>query len=272
MPDASDLLLSPRHAYSVLDAVRVQRPLVQNITNYVAMTFAANVLLAAGASPAMVHAEDEAEEFSAIAQALTVNIGTLSTDWISSMLKTAGLYAAQGKPFVVDPVGAGATSLRTRTSLALLNLKPAILRANAGEILALSGASGGLKGVDATVGSQAALAGAQALAERFSTVVAVTGEIDFVTDGRRVVALHGGSALMPLSTATGCALSAMCGAFAAVTAPFEAAFAACAVYKAAGSIAAEGLNGPGLLPARMVDALYTLDEKALSTHVQIEVL
>ncbi len=162
--------------------------------------------------------------------------------------------------------------MRTQTSLDLLARRPAILRANAGEVLALSGASGGLKGVDATVGSQAALASAQALAERFSTVVAVTGEIDFITDGRRVVALHGGDALMPLSTATGCALSALSGAFAAVTAPFEAAVAACGLYKAAGGIAAKGLAGPGLLPARLIDALYAMDEATLAKHVRVEVL
>jgi hydroxyethylthiazole kinase len=270
MADA-DLAFSPRARFALYGAVRAKAPLVQNITNFVAMTFSANVLLAAGASPAMVHAEEEAEDFSAIASALVVNIGTLSPPWIGAMKRAAALYRARGKPWVLDPVGAGATRLRRETSQSLLDLKPAIVRANAGEILALAGTLGGAKGVDSLAGSRSAVAAAQSLSRQTGAVIAVTGEVDYVTDGARLAAIHGGHAMMARSTATGCALSALTGAFAAVAKPFEAAVAALSVYAAAGAIAASHIRGPGHLPASLIDALDVLDEPQLAAHSRVEI-
>src|SRR3990167_638707 len=206
------------------DDLRARGPLVHNITNYVVMTISANVLLALGASPAMVHAVEEAEDFTAISSSLVVNIGTLSPLWVEAMRRSAKKAVAQGKNGVLDPVGCGATPYRTGVAVELAGLKPAIIRGNASEIMSLAGASGaGGKGVDSTASSDAALAAAASLAKRTGAVVAVTGATDYATDGRTVVAVGGGDPMMPLSTGLGCALSATVAAFAAVRPPLEAA-------------------------------------------------
>lgn len=258
---------------ALLDLVRSRRPLVHNITNYVAMAVSANVLLSLGASPAMVHAAEEVEEFAGIADALVINIGTLSTPWIAAMRLAAATATRLGKPWVLDPVAAGATRLRTETALGLLGLRPSIVRGNAGEILALAGAYGAsadtpaLKGVDSLADADDAVEAAMALARSTGAVVAVTGATDYVTDGRRLVAIEGGHDLMPLSTALGCSLSAVTGAFAAVAPPFEAAVAALATYAAAGSIAGERCpGGAGHLPAELCDALLRLDGADLKSR------
>lgn len=245
--------------FPVLQKLRETRPLVQNITNFVTMAVSANVLLAVGASPAMVHAREEIEDFSAIASSLVVNIGTLSSGWIESMMDAARYYGAAGKPWVLDPVGVGATGLRTRVSADLVSMRPAVIRANASEIMALAGATATVRGVDSTDSSASALDSARRLANRSGAVVAVTGATDYVTDGDRVFAIEGGHELMPLSTGLGCALSAVVAAFQAVASPFNATLAALAVYAAAGRIACEKLDGPGQVPAGLCDALYRID-------------
>ncbi|WP_018182689.1 hydroxyethylthiazole kinase [Kaistia granuli] len=265
--------VSIAEAADALDAMRAARPLVQNITNYVAMTISANVLLAIGASPAMVHSDAEVDEFVAISNALVINIGTLSPDWLPGMRKAAAQAVALGKPWVLDPVGCGATKFRTDFAVEMSRASPAIIRGNASEIMSLAGAAGaGGKGVDSTASSDAALDAGKALAKASGAVVAITGETDYVTDGERVVAITGGSALMPLSTALGCALSATVAAFASVRPPFEAAIAALAVYGAAGAAAAAQVNGPGHLPAELCDALYGADAALLKRYATITLL
>lgn len=255
---------------TALDALRARRPLVQNITNYVAMTVSANVLLALGASPAMVHATDEVEDFVAISDALVVNIGTLSPPWVDAM-RRAVLAANQArKPWVLDPVGCGATPYRTQTSGELAEFRPTIIRANASEIMSLAGAAGeGPKGVDSTTGSDAALDAARRLARRSGAVVAVTGAVDYATDGENAVRVEGGHAMMPLSTALGCSLSAVTAAFAAVANPLTAAVTALATFKVAGAEAAQRCRGPGHLPAELCDALHLLDGAALRQRATI---
>ncbi len=259
---------------ATLALMQARRPLVHNITNFVAMTISANVLLAVGASPAMVHAAEEVEEFAGIADSLVINIGTLSAASVAGMKLAAATMHRLGKPWVLDPVACGATSFRRQTALDLLALKPSVIRGNAGEIMALAGASGaGSKGADSLVGSDAALDAARALAEASGAVVAVTGEIDYVTDGETTVAISGGHPLMPLSTAIGCALSATVGAFVAVEAPLGATVAALASYASAGKIAGlRSINGPGHFPAELCDALYRLTPEAIATESTVEVL
>lgn len=260
-------------AGAALDDLRAARPLVQNITNYVAMTISANVLLALGASPAMVHAPEESADFAAISSSLVVNIGTLSEIWVDGMRRAVLRMNEDGKPWVLDPVGCGATPYRTAVAVELSRLRPAIIRGNASEIMSLAGASGaGGKGVDSTTSSDAAIAAAKALARETGAVVAVTGETDYVTDGAIVVAITGGHSLMPLSTALGCALSATVAAFAAIRPPMEAAVAALAVYGAAGALGAENLAGPGLLPAALCDMLYGLDAESVAAFASVSVV
>ncbi|WP_196259975.1 hydroxyethylthiazole kinase [Pelagibacterium limicola] len=256
---------------SLFIRMRAAAPLVQCITNYVAMNVAANVLLAAGASPAMVHAEEEAEEFAMIAGALTVNIGTLSPAWISGM-KAAVKGATRAKrPWVLDPVAHFATRLRQRTVAELLDLRPAIIRGNASEIIALGGGQSSGQGVDSGDPVERAEDVARQLAKACAAVVAVTGAVDFVTDGERQVRISGGSALMPKVTALGCSLTALVGAFAAIAPdePFDATVAALAVFAVAGERAAHGAEGPGSFAVRFLDALHALDAQTLEAQGRI---
>jgi hydroxyethylthiazole kinase len=258
------------NVYAALEDLRAKRPLVQNITNYVAMTVSANVLLALGASPAMVHAVEEVEDFVAIADTLAVNIGTLSPPWVEAMRVAVKRANALGKPWVLDPVGCGATVYRTQVAAELAALKPSLIRGNASEILSLAGQVGaGGKGVDSTAPAEYATSAAAALAQRTGSIVAITGETDYVSDGTTLIAVHAGHALMPLSTALGCSLSAASAAFTAVRPPREAAVAALAVFGAAGSIAAERCRGPGHLPAEICDALHRMDGATLAVHARL---
>ena len=186
------------------------------MTNDVVQTFTANVLLAIGASPAMVIDPDEASQFAAIADALLINVGTLTVERAAAMRAAARSAQQAGKPWALDPVAVGALTLRTEFCRELLALQPAAVRGNASEIMALAGMSGGGRGVDTTDTAAAALPAAQALARQLNTVVAVTGEVDYVTDGQRTRAVTGGDPLMTRVVGTGCALSAVVAAAAAM--------------------------------------------------------
>jgi hydroxyethylthiazole kinase len=259
-------------AAAALAELRERRPLVQNITNYVAMTISANVLLALGASPAMVHAVEEAEDFMAISSSLCINIGTLSPKWVEAMRLAAKKAVSQGKPWVLDPVGCGATPYRTGVAVVLSELRPTIIRGNASEIMSLAGASGaGGRGVDSTASSDAAIEAARALARNTGAVVAVTGKTDYATDGDALVAVEGGDILMTLSTATGCSLSATTAAFAAVRPPLAAAAYGLAVFGAAGAEAASKVKGPGHIPQELCDSLYRMDATLLKQRAEIRV-
>lgn len=240
--------------------MRQTAPLVQCITNYVAMNIAANVMLAAGASPAMVHAEQESAEFAALAGALTINIGTLSPHWISGMKAAATAANAAGKPWVLDPVAHFATALRRQTVSELMTLKPAIVRGNASEIIALAGGVSSARGVDSRDPVELAEEAARRLTAEQGCVVAVTGSTDFVTDGRRAARISGGSPLMPKVTALGCSLTCLVGAFAAMrpAEALEATVAALALFAEAGERAGEGADGPGSFAVRFLDALQNV--------------
>ncbi|TBC66656.1 hydroxyethylthiazole kinase (plasmid) [Rhizobium leguminosarum] len=256
---------------AMLKAMREKPPLVQCITNYVAMNIAANVLLAAGASPAMVHAAEEAGEFAGIASALTINIGTLSTQWIDGMQAAAKAATSAGKPWVLDPVAHYATAFRRNAVADLLALRPTVIRGNASEIIALAGGESRGQGVDSRDPVKQAEGSARWLAERQRAVVAVTGAVDFVTDGERAVRIEGGSALMPQVTALGCSLTCLVGAFAA-TAPediFGATVAALSTFAIAGEEAALGAAGPGSFSWRFLDALAALDAETLDARARI---
>lgn len=257
-------------AIRLLDALRAGCPLVHNITNYVSMDIVANVLLAIGASPAMVHAVEEVEEFVSFSSALVVNIGTLSTPWIEAMVLAAERAQARGIPWVLDPVGAGATGLRNRAIERLLTAHPTLIRGNASEILAVAGAAGAAgRGVDSGNSSDEAREAAVALARATGAVVVVTGARDLVTDGERTLILANGDPLMTRVTATGCALSAVVGAFATVTKdPFVAAVAAVAVYGVAGEIAAGTADGgPATFRTAFIDLLARIDVETVARRL-----
>jgi hydroxyethylthiazole kinase len=257
--------------WASLQAVRERAPLVHNITNFVAMDVSANCLLALGASPAMVHAEEEVEDFVAIANSLVVNIGTLSPPWVAAMARAAARARALGRPWVLDPVGAGATPYRTRTALDLIELRPTVIRGNASEILALAGAAAGpTKGVDSTHGTDEAADAAAQLARSSGAVVAVTGALDRITDGARWREVGNGDPHMTRVTALGCAASAVIGAFLTVEPdPLEAAARGLAIFGLAGERAAAVAAGPGSLRWRLLDELALLDEARVRAGVKI---
>jgi hydroxyethylthiazole kinase len=260
--------------YATLEQVRESAPLVHNITNYVAMNNTANALLAVGASPAMVHAVEEVEEFVGISRALVINIGTLSPRWVEAMRLAAATANGAQIPWVLDPVGVGATRYRSEVGAMLAQLTPTVIRANASEVMVLAGSVGAAgKGVDSAHGTDDALEPAKSLARNSGAIVAMTGVVDYVTDGNRVVALRNGHAMMARVTALGCTCSALVGAFLGTDAdPFTATVAAVAVLGVAGEIAAEGAPGPGSLQLRLLDTLYSLDEAAFRHRLQLDEL
>lgn len=254
--------------------MRQKNPLVQCITNDVAMSISANVLLAAGASPAMVSAEEEAGEFARIAGAVTINIGTLWAGGVAGMREAATAARACGTPWVLDPVAHYATAFRRDTVRILTDLKPTIIRGNASEIMALAGEKAAGRGVDSGDPSVSAQAAALSLARRHSCVVAVTGEIDFVTDGNRSLAIEGGSPVMPKVTALGCALTCLVGAFAATVPeqPFEATAAALALFAVCGEEVGSKATGPGSFQPLFLDALASVSSDHLDAKIRMEFL
>jgi hydroxyethylthiazole kinase len=264
--DRSDLL------WNDITRIRAEAPLVHNITNFVVMNTTANALLALGASPVMAHAAEEVEEMAALARALVVNIGTLSTAWVESMRQAMRAAAANGRPIVFDPVGAGATRFRTETCRRLLaEVPPSIVRGNASEILALAGASAATKGVDSTETSDAAVAAARTLASRYGCVVSVSGAADLIVSSDRMVRVANGHPMMPRVTGLGCTATALTGAFAAVNpSRLDAAAHAMAVMGIAGEMAAAQSPGPGTFQVRFLDALYGLQESDIRSRLKLE--
>lgn len=252
----------------ILQAVRAEAPLVHNITNFVVMNNTANALLAIGASPAMVHAADEVEEFTGLSQALVVNIGTLSSAWVAAMKLAITRAAERGVPWVLDPVGAGATAYRRAVAADLARRRPRVIRGNASEILALTDVEPVAgKGVDTLHDTDAAVEAADLLARETGAVVAITGAVDYVCDGHRTARIVSGDPLMARVTGMGCSATALIAAFMAVEGDaFNATAAALTAFGTAGKAAAQGAHGPGSLQVRLLDSLYALDRPMLLAH------
>ena len=268
--------VDPARVAASLERLRRDRPLVQNITNYVSMDIAANALLAIGASPAMVHAVEEIEDFGALIGALVVNIGTLSSGWVPGMEAAAAVATRRGTPWVLDPVGAGATRFRNETVVRLVAHRPTVIRGNASEIMAVAAALGlatagaGPKGVDSVDSTDSAAALAVALARHLGCVVAATGAVDVVTDGTNVRRLANGSPLMTQVTAVGCSLSAIVAAFCAIEPDaFEATSAALAVVGIAGERAAEHARLPGSFRTAWLDQLAAVNGAAIAERLRL---
>jgi len=220
---------------TTLRRLREAKPLVHQITNYVVMNETANATLALGALPVMAHAREEVEEMVGLASALVINIGTLSPPWIEAMLLAGKAANAKGIPVVVDPVGAGATRFRTETARRLLDeFDVAVLRGNAGEVATLVGAEAEVRGVEsiAAAGEPAELA--REAGRRLDLVASVTGPVDHVSDGHRLLAVANGHELLGTVSGTGCMSTAITGCFLAARAdaPLEAAAEALAAFPA----------------------------------------
>jgi hydroxyethylthiazole kinase len=260
-----------RKAADNLTAVRNAKPLIHNITNYVVMNYTANALLAMGASPVMAHAPEEVEEMVALAGTLVINIGTLSDMWVKAML-IAGKKASQNStPIILDPVGAGATKLRTDAARQILKeTEVSVVRGNASEILSLTDTDAMTRGVDAIHSVADAAENAKALAQKLGNTLAITGPEDLITDGRRVLHASNGHELMGRVTGTGCTATAIIGAFLAIDPdPVSAAATALAFFGLAGEVAAESANAPGSYMIALLDALYTITPEMLQSGAKI---
>ncbi|UUM31708.1 hydroxyethylthiazole kinase [Vibrio japonicus] len=252
-----------------LDAVRKQKPLVVNITNYVVMNNTANALLAIGASPIMAHSQQELGEMMSFSGALVINIGTLDSAWTPRMIYAVEQANVNGKTVVLDPVGCGASQLRTETSREIARLaKKLIIRGNASEIIALAGEQAQSKGVDALDSSDTALGAARSLVSEYGASVVISGATDYVVFKEQVVKLNNGHEMMPYVTGMGCTLTALTGAFAAVG--DDTGLAAAAVLGVVGEIAAEKSRGPGSLQMNLLDELYQLDSSVLTKRLKLQ--
>ncbi|MGF1774049.1 hydroxyethylthiazole kinase [Vibrio maritimus] len=259
--------MNKQQIVSALNKVREQKPLVVNITNFVVMNNTANALLAVGASPIMSHSKQEMTEMMSFAGALVINIGTLDSVWRPGMFFAVEQANENNKPVILDPVGCGATKLRTSTARQLAELADnLIIRGNASEIIAMAGEKSQNKGVDALDASEAALSAARSLVESYACSVVVSGETDYIVTKERTIALSNGHEMMPYVTGMGCSLSAVTGAFAAVGE--TSGVAAAAIFAIAGEIAAENSQGPGSLQVNLLDSLYQLSADDIESRLK----
>ena len=255
-----------------LAAIRERKPLIHQITNYVVMNETANATLSLGALPVMAHAVEEVEEMASIAGALVLNIGTLSEHWIKAMLLAARAANAADVPVVLDPVGAGATRLRTETAKRILDeAEIAVVRGNAAEVATLAGREAEIRGVESIGAADSGADLAKAAASALGCVASVTGPVDHISDGTRTIAVANGDALLGTVSGTGCMSTAITGCFlATASTPLEAAVEALVAFGVAGEDAAVGAKGPGSFHVGLYDALYNLDPVTLDSRAKVD--
>ena len=256
-----------------LKKLREQSPLIHNITNIVVANYVANGLLSIGASPIMSSAIEEMDELPAICQALVINIGTLTQPQVKAMIK-AGKSANKNKtPVVLDPVGVGATTFRQRSVQTLLSeIKFDLIRGNAGEIAYLAQVNWSAKGVDAGEGNADLSQIAKDVAIKYNCIVAISGEIDYISDGIKVAKIDNGTQLFPKITGSGCLLSAVCGAFLTLGENnFDLTINACTSYAIAGQIAQENLesNQTGQFYIGLLDSLAKIDDETVQKYAKV---
>lgn len=271
-PDSDPTLTES--AAALLSALRSEPPLTQCITNTVVTGFTANVLLALGAAPAMVDIIGEAGLFAGAASGLLVNLGTPTPEQRAASVEAATGAAAAGTPWVLDPVAIGALPIRTALAHELVELRPTAIRGNASEILALAGLSAGGRGVDSTDSTDAAADAAASLAVRSGGVVAVSGPVDLVTDGTRVVRIANGHELLTRVTGGGCALGAVMAAFlgtarASGVDALTAIASASLVYEVAAEHAAARAGGPGTFAVALLDALTAVQPHDVAAAARV---
>ena len=273
---------TPQAVAATLRAIRARTPLVHNITNLVVTNSTANALLAIGASPAMVEGIEEVAEFAAIADALVINLGTMSGTRADAMKLAAAAARAAGTPWVLDPVAVGAIGYRSTVAVALLGARPRVVRGNASEIIALARLSAvppdasagalpaGGRGVDSLAQAADALEAARRLARATGAAVVVSGAVDYATDGVRTIAVRNGHPMMPRVTGLGCTATAIIGACLAVEPDaLAAASHGMVLLGLAGELAGESAAGPGSLQVGLLDALYTLDDAAILARARL---
>lgn len=269
----------------MLENVRKRQPLIHNITNYVTVNDCANILLACGASPIMSDDIDEVRDITSICGGLNINIGTLNQRTIPAMLAAGQKANELGHPAVLDPVGAGASALRTNTALELLDhINFTVIRGNISEIKTLATGEGTTKGVDADVADnvtaenlEQAVAFAKRFAAKTNAVIAITGAIDIVADAQKAYCIFNGHPMMCSITGTGCQLSALTAAYVTANpdASLEAAAAAVCAMGVCGEIAHDRLNdkdGNSSYRNYIIDAVYHLDGATLERCARYQIM
>ncbi|WP_314096432.1 hydroxyethylthiazole kinase [Microbacterium foliorum] len=262
-------------AAELLSTLRGSPPLTHCITNTVVTGFTANVLLALGAAPAMVDIVDEAGLFAGVASGTLINLGTPTPEQRAASLEAVAGAVAAGTPWVLDPVAIGSLPVRTALAHDLVVSRPTAIRGNASEILALAGLTAGGRGVDATDTTDAASDAALALAARHGSVVAVSGPVDLITDGRRIVRIANGHELLTRVTGGGCALGAVMAAFLGTARtvgidPLTAVASASLVYTVAAERAAARASGPGSFAVELLDALASVGPRDIADAARVE--
>ncbi len=268
----------------MLRNVREKTPLIHNITNYVTVNDCANILLACGGSPIMSDDRNEVSEITSICGGLNINIGTLNERTIESMLIAGKKANELVHPIVLDPVGAGASALRTDTANKLLdNIKFTVIRGNISEIKALAGASASTQGVDANVADKvtddnlnSAIVFAKAFSEKTGAVVAITGAIDIVCNSEKAYIIRNGHSMMSTVTGTGCMLSAITAAYVTANPDYvlEAAAASVCAMGLAGEIAHGRLTEPdgnSSYRSYIIDAICNMTPEQLEKGAKYEV-
>ena len=269
-PSSDALRVTPAACAASLAALREHRPLIQCLTNIVVANWTANVLLAVGASPAMIDNPHEAGGFARHTSAVLVNLGTPYDDTAAAMHAAIAGATAEGTPWVIDPVGAGGLRWRTEQARDILAAgPPSAIRGNASEIIGLAGGAGG-RGVDSADDPESAAAAAKLLALQHDCVVAVSGPIDLLTDGRETVRVANGHAMLTRVTGVGCALGAMMAAFCAVSdGCLVAVTAATGTLCIAAEDAAAVSTGPGSFAVALLDQLYRITPEQLAERIAL---
>ena len=257
--------------WNYIQSVKNQSPLVHNITNFVVINNTANALLSVGASPIMAHAKSEIKEMVTISNAIVINIGTLDEYWSESMLIAAEEAHHTKKTWVLDPVGAGATSFRDEVLAKLLDFKPTVIRGNASEIIALAKANKTVtKGVDSTAESNEAITAAKYLVENYKSVVCISGATDIIIDEKEAYFVENGHPLMTKVTGLGCSASAIVGAFAGISDnKTESTVAAMSLLGIAGEMSEKISAGPGSLQMNILDKLYNISEQEFFENIKV---
>lgn len=269
----------------IITNVRSKTPLIHCITNYVTVNDVANLLLASGASPIMADDSLEVEEITSICNGLTINIGTLNSRTIESMLLAGKKANKLGKITVLDPVGAGASKLRTKTAFQLINeIKFSVIRGNISEIKTLYLGSASTKGVDANISDMIteenvtkAIELAKQLSKQTKAIIAITGAIDIVANENKVYLIRNGHPMMSKITGTGCMLSALIAAYGAAndTNLLEAVIGAIACIGLAGELAykkmVERKAGTSTLRMCLIDAVSLMTDESLKEGMKVEI-
>lgn len=262
-----------KRIYGMIERIHQERPLIHNITNMVAMNDSANIILAVGGLPVMAHAQEEVGEMVKAAGALVLNIGTLTPEQIESMIIAGKVANSLKIPVILDPVGAGATNLRTESALRLQEkIKINIVRGNFAEISILAGLKGNIKGVESVGTEKNSVEIACSLARKYNQVAIITGKQDVVTDGKTVIEIDNGSPMLGTITATGCMVTSLIATFAAIDEDYLLApTGALVCFGLAGERAAVKAQGPGSFKVNLFDEIYNLNEKIIGEGLKVNI-